>query len=126
MSAMKSELSRLRSAFKYAWAGVLYLFRNEPNARIHLALTMVAVALALWLGFSAIEWAILTVIIGVVFAAEAMNTAIEALTDLVSPDYHPRAKAAKDVAAAAVSITAVMAVIVALFLYLPRLMALLH
>ncbi len=123
---MKSEFSRLHFAFKYAWEGVLFLFRNEPNARIHLALTIVAVALALWLGFSTVEWVILTVVIGVVFAAEAMNTAIEALTDLVSPDYHPRAKAAKDVAAAAVSITAVMAVIVALFLYLPRLMALLR
>ncbi len=123
---MKSELSRLLLAFRYAWEGVRFLFGNEPNARIHLALTIAAVALALWLGFSAIEWAILAVVIGVVFAAEAMNTAIEALTDLASPDYHPRAKAAKDVAAAAVTITAAMAVVVALFLYLPRLAALLR
>jgi diacylglycerol kinase len=121
---MKSEISRLHRAFKYAWEGVLFLFRNEPNARIHLALALAAAALAWWLGFSAIEWAILVITIGLVFAAEALNTAIEALTDLVSPDYHPQAKAAKDVAAAAVTIVAVAAVIMALFLYLPKIRAL--
>jgi len=120
---MKAELNRLRLAFNYAWAGLLYLFRHEPNARIHLALAVVAVMLAWLLRFSAVEWAILVIMIGAVFAAEALNTAIEILTDLISPDYDPQAGAAKDVAAAAVTIAAMMAVVAALFLYLPKLFA---
>ena len=123
---MQAELMRLRSAFRYAWEGVAFLFRNEPNARIHLALAIIAAALAWWTGFSAIEWAILTVVIGVVLVAEAMNTAIEALTDLVSPERHPQAKIAKDVAAGAVSLAALMSVIVALFLFIPRFLMMLH
>jgi diacylglycerol kinase len=87
-------------------------------------LAIAASVLAWWLGFSAIEWAILVITIGLVFATEALNTAIEALTDLVSPDYHPQAKAAKDVAAAAVTIMAAAAVVMALFLYLPKIRAL--
>ncbi len=118
---MFSELFRLRNAFRYAWEGVRYLFEHEPNARIHLVLAAAALALAWLLGFSGVEWALLVITIGVVFAAEAFNTAIEALTDLVSPGHHPLAKAAKDVAAAAVTITAIMSVIVALALYLPKL-----
>lgn len=123
---MKSEVIRLRLAFRYAWSGVLFLFRNEPNARIHLALAAAAVLLAWTMGFSAVEWAILAITIGVVFVTEALNTAIEELTDLISPDYHPRAKNAKDVAAGAVSLAALMAVVVALFLYLPKFLALLR
>lgn len=122
---MRTELSRLWRSFGFAWEGVRYLFRHEPNARIHLLLSVAAVALAAGLGFSGVEWAILALTIGVVFAAEALNTAIEVLTDLVSPDYHPKAKAAKDVAAAAVTLVALAAVGVGLFLYLPKLMALL-
>jgi len=118
---MRTEISRLLHAFSYAGAGVVYLFRHEPNARIHLVLSLLAILLAAGLGFSGVEWAILALTIGVVFAAEALNTAIEVLTDLVSPDYHPKAKAAKDVAAAAVTFVAVAAVVMALFLYLPKL-----
>jgi len=119
---MRSELLRLRRAFRYAWAGIVFLFRNEPNARIHLVLAIVALLLAWWTGFSAVEWAILALVIGVVFVAEALNTAIEALTDLISPQRHPQAKIAKDVAAGAVSMAALMAVIVALFLFIPKFM----
>ncbi len=123
---MQAEWMRLRSAFRYAWAGVVFLFRNEPNARIHLALAIIAALLAWWTGFSATEWAILAVVIGVVLVAEAMNTAIEALTDLVSPQRHPQAKIAKDVAAGAVSLAALMSVIAALFLFIPRFLMMLH
>jgi len=101
------------------------LFRNERNARIHLVLAIAAVVLAWLLGFEMVEWALLALVIGFVFVAEAMNTAIEALVDLVSPDFHPRAKVVKDMAAGAVAMAALTAVVMALFLFLPRLLALL-
>ena len=123
---MKSELLRLKRAFQYAGAGILFLFRNEPNVRIHLALTIIALLLAWWTGFSSIEWAILTIVIGMVFLAEGVNTAIEALVDLASPEYHPQAKIVKDVAAGAVTIAALTAVIVAIFLFIPKLLTMLH
>ncbi len=117
------ELRRLLRAFAYAGAGLSHLWGNERNVRIHLALTALAIGAALWLGLSTVEWAILGLTIGFVFSAEAMNTAVEATIDLVSPDRHPLAKAAKDTAAAAVLIAAGAAVIVAAFLFLPHLLA---
>ena len=120
---MRKEFARLQRAFANAWAGVRFLFENEPNARIHLILAGAASLLAWGLGFSTTEWALLALTIGMVLVAEAMNTAMEALTDLVHPQRHPLAKAAKDVAAGGVLMAAFMAVIVALFLFLPKLMA---
>jgi len=119
---MKREAARLGRSFGYAWAGVRLLFGQERNAQIHLALAVVAVLLAWWLDFSTTEWALLVLTIGVVIIAEAMNTAIETLTDLISPDYHPQAKAVKDLAAGGVLLAAIMAVIIALFLFLPKLL----
>lgn len=121
---MLQEIARLGRAFTYAGAGIRYLFAHERNARIHLALTIMAIFLAWGLGFSAMEWALLALTIGMVLVAEAMNTAIEALTDLVRPDFHPQAKVAKDVAAGGVLLAAILAVIIALFLYLPKLLSL--
>jgi len=121
---MKAELQRLRRSFSYAGAGIVYLFRHEKNARIHLVLAVAAVLLGWWLGLTSGEWAVLALTIGFVFAAEALNTAIEALIDLVSPGYDPRAKIAKDVAAGGVALAAITAVAVALFLFLPKLLAL--
>jgi diacylglycerol kinase len=75
---------------------------------------------------SLIEWALLVMSIAFVLSAEAMNTALEYLTDLASPDHHPLAGKAKDVAAAAVLIAAFNAIIVGLILFLPKLSALFH
>ena len=88
--------------------------------RIHLVLAGSATFFAFLFDFSLTEWGILIITIALVFAAEAFNTAIEVLTDMVSPEYHPKAKVVKDVSAAAVLITALMAIIVAILLYLPK------
>lgn len=109
-------------SFGHAGAGLRHLFRSQRNARIHLTLTLVAVGLALWLGLSAAEWAILTLTIGFVLASEALNTAVEAALDRISADHHPLAKVAKDTAAGAVLIAAITALTVAAFLFLPRLL----
>ncbi len=109
-------------SFGHASAGLRYLFRSQRNARIHLALTALAAALALWLGIEASEWAILSLTVGFVLACEALNTAIEAALDRISADHHPLAKVAKDTAAGAVLIAAITALTVAAFLFLPRLL----
>lgn len=121
---MKSELRRLASSFAFAGAGIVYLLRSQRNARIHLALTVLAIVLGLWLGLTSVEWAVLSLTVGLVFLAEGLNTAIEATVDLASPDPHPLAKIAKDAAAGAVLIAALTALAVAAFLFLPRLLAL--
>lgn len=120
---MKHDFRRLLRAFAYAGDGLSHLWGNERNVRIHLALTALAIVVAVWVSLSTVEWAILTLTIAFVFSAEAMNTAVEAAIDLVSPGRHPLAKAAKDTAAAAVLVAAVAAVLVAAFLFLPHLLA---
>ncbi len=111
----------LLHSFKYAFEGVWYVLRSQRNAKIHLGVTLAVLLLGLFLRVSVLHWAVLVVTVGLVFAAEMFNTVIEALVDLVSPDYHPLAKIAKDAAAGAVFILAIMAVIVGLLILGPPL-----
>lgn len=104
-----------------AFAGLAHVIRTQRNAKIHLLGAAVVCALAAWLRVRPIEWAILVVVIGLVLAAEAVNTALEAAVDLLSPEIHPRARAAKDSAAGAVLIAALAAVVVGLLILGPPL-----
>lgn len=103
----------LRS-FRFAGQGILDLFRFENNAKVHLLMAVVVVGAGFWLGLSRIEWAIILTQIGLVWAAEAINTAIEKLCDFVSPGLHPQIKAIKDMVSGAVLMVAIMAVVVGL------------
>lgn len=114
----------LASSFRYAFAGVRYLLWTQRNAKIHTALGVVAVVLGAGLGIDRYEWLALLVTIASVLAAEGVNTALEALVDLASPEYHPLAKIAKDVGAGTVLITAIASVIIGLVLFLPHLLPL--
>ena len=96
---------------------------SQPNARIHAIATVCAVALGIWLGLSCTEWAILALTIGFVWTAEFINTALEAMVDLASPDIHPLAKVSKDVSAAAVLVSAIISVVVGLLVLGPPLWA---
>lgn len=116
-------MTRRIASFRYALAGIAHLVRTQPNARIHLAIAVAVVLLGLWLGLPARDWAVIALTIGMVFAAEGFNTAIEALVDLVSPDPHPLAKVAKDVAAGAVLMAALAAIAVGLLIFGPPLWA---
>jgi diacylglycerol kinase (ATP) len=118
-------LARRARSFGYAFAGLRWLVRTQPNFRIHLALAALAVVLALVLHVSPAELGLLALTIGLVLALEAINTALEALCDVASPTYHPLVGVAKDVSAAAVLLAALSAVLVALALFGPRLLALL-
>lgn len=110
---------RLQS-FGYAFKGVAILLHSQPNARIHLLATLIVIVVAYLTKCSHTEWAILLLTIGYVFTAEAFNTALEFLTDLVSPQYHELAGKTKDVAAAGVLFSAIFAVGVAIFIFLPK------
>ena len=114
-------MRRLAASFSHALVGLGYLFRSQPNARIHLIITAVVVGLGLWLGLPARDWAVMVVTAGLVFAAEAFNTALEAAVDLATSERHPLARVAKDVGAAAVTLAAVAAVVVGLLLLGPPL-----
>jgi diacylglycerol kinase len=112
--------SRVRS-FRAAFSGWWYVIRTQKNAWIHALATTCVLALAAWLGLSSQEWAVLILTIAVVWTAEFLNTALEAVVDLASPNHHPLAKVGKDVGAAAVLIAAMWAVIIGLIILGPPL-----
>ena len=96
-------------SFGYAFAGLGYAVRTQRNVRIQLACAAIVVALGVWLDIGPRDWALLVSAVGLVIAAEVCNTALETVVNLVSPEYHPLAKTAKDAAAAAVLILAMTA-----------------
>jgi diacylglycerol kinase (ATP) len=114
--------SRLAS-FRYAFAGWRHMLRTQRNAWIHAIASVCVFALSLWLGLSRIEWAILMLAVGMVWMEEFINTALEAVVDLASPDLHPLAKVGKDVAAAAVLVGALTSVVIGLLILGPPLWA---
>ena len=111
----------LIASFRFAFAGVCYLLRTQRNARIHVVIGVIACALAAWLRIPHIDWAILIMTIAGVLILEGLNTALEAIVDLASPEIHPLAKIAKDVAAGMVLIAAIASVGVGLFILGPPL-----
>ena len=108
-------------AFKNAFVGIVYCTRHERNMKIHISFACVAGYLAWWLSLDSYEIIILILTITCVFVAEMMNTVVEAIVDLVSPQVHPLAKIAKDVAAGAVLLTAVAALLVGYRLFFVKL-----
>ncbi len=112
-------------SFRFAWEGIGHVVRTQRNARIHLAIMTVVALLGVLLQVSIVEWAILALTAGTVFAAEMFNTVAELAVDLLTQQYHPMAKIAKDAGAGAVLVTAVAAVLVGIAIFGPRLWALL-
>jgi diacylglycerol kinase len=113
----------LRS-FTYAGVGIFNLFRFENNARIHLIACILVVIAGIFFKISPVEWALIVIQVALVWAAEAFNTSIEKLADLVSPDYHPAIKIVKDTAAAGVLILAISAVVVGAIVFIPKVLLL--
>jgi len=117
-------LKKRLNSFRYAFAGIASLVRSQANAKIHLAATALVIVAGFYFKISLNEWCIVTLTIAAVLAAEAFNTALEHLTDLASPDFHPLAGKAKDVAAGAVLFIAIGAAVVGFLIFLPKIMAL--
>jgi len=113
-------LVQIFKSFQYAFKGIFILFKEETNARIHLLVTTITILAGWMLKISITEWCFVTLCITLVMVAEAFNTAIENLTDLVSPDFHALAGKTKDLAAGAVLILSIGSVIIGLIIFLPK------
>jgi diacylglycerol kinase len=113
-------VSRLHS-FGHASHGWWYVLRTQRNAWIHAVISTLVILAALWLHLPLRDWAVLILTIAMVWTAEFINTALEAVVDLASPQQHHLAKAGKDVGAAAVLIAALAAILVGLFIFGPPL-----
>lgn len=107
-------------SFKYAFSGLATAVKREPNFRIHLTVTLIVLTFALLMKLSLAEFALLAFTIFFVLILELLNTMLEALVNLVSPEIQPEAKVAKDVSAAMVLLAAMMSVIIGIFLFLPK------
>lgn len=115
-----SNLKKRINSFKYAFRGIIDLMTTQTNAQIHLCITFLVLLFGIYFNLSHLEWILIIFAIALVFSAEAFNTAIEYLTDLVSPEYHPLAGKAKDVAAGAVLLTAIGAALIGILIFLPK------
>jgi diacylglycerol kinase (ATP) len=111
--------NRMRSV-RYAIRGISVMLQSQHNAWIHVFATIVVVIAGLAVGLSAGEWCWITLAVMAVWTAEALNTALEFLTDLISPEYHDLAGKAKDVAAGAVLIAAAGAMLIGVFIFYPH------
>lgn len=120
---MEPRKSRFMHAFRYAWEGIRYMVRTQPNAQVHMGIALLVLIAGFLLGVSRLEWIIIILVVGLVLAAEALNSAIEKVVDLASPGQHELAKRAKDLGAGAVLITAITAALAGLLIFVPRLLA---
>ena len=110
------------ASFGCALRGLWILVATQANARIHAVATLLVIGAGFWFGLTRLEWCAVVAAIGLVWIAEGLNTALEFLTDLVSPEHHPLAGKAKDVAAGAVLAASIAAVAIGAIIFGPRLM----
>ena len=118
---MKDFLASRLTSFRHAFRGWGYVLKTQQNAWIHSVVTTVVIGMGLWVHLPARDWAVLVLAIAMVFTAEFINTAIEAVVDLASPVHHPLAKVGKDVGAAAVLVSALAAILIGLLILGPPL-----
>jgi diacylglycerol kinase len=111
----------LGASFGYALSGLWYALCTQLNMRIHLSVSVAVLALGLYVGLGWTQWAVLVLTIGAVLIAELFNTVAEAALDAATPYYHPLIKIAKDVAAGAVLLTALLSILVGLLILGPPL-----
>ena len=108
-----------KNSFLAAFQGLAFVFRTQRNAWIHLTITIIVIAVSIFLQLEISEWIGLLLVIGLVWLAEFLNTAFEVIVDLVSPEIHPLAKISKDVGAASVLLAAFLAVIIGILILGP-------
>jgi diacylglycerol kinase len=121
MNRIRNFIVSRAHAFRHAFRGWWFVVRTQRNAWIHAIVTTLVVLAALWLRLPIRDWAMLLLSIALVWTAEFINTALEAVVDLASPQHHPLAKVGKDVGAAAVLIAALTSVLVGVLILGPPL-----
>lgn len=118
---MNPKLRKTLKSFTYAAKGISSVIRGETNMKIHLVVAVLVVIFGLLLCISVLEWIACLLCVALVTTAEMFNTAIESVVDLISPDRHPLAGKAKDIAAGAVLICAIISVIIGILIFAPKL-----
>lgn len=118
---MRSFFSSRSRSFRNAFAGWWFVIRTQKNAWIHAVVGLAVIVLGIWLQLSTVDWSIIILAIALVWTAEFLNTALEAVVDLASPQEHNLAKIGKDVGAAAVLIAAISSVLIGLLILGPPL-----
>jgi diacylglycerol kinase len=126
MKTKKFSLKSRFGSFKFAFDGLLFLLKNEHNSRIHLLAAIAVIILGIIVKLNQIEWSIMVIAIGLVFLVELLNSSIETLADLINPEWNELIKRAKDYGAAAVLISAIIAMIAGGLIFIPKLLALIH
>ena len=121
--SFKTFLRSRIAAFGHAFRGWWYVLKTQHNAWIHSLFATAVILVGLWLGLKPLDWAVIVLTIAMVFTAEFINTAIEAVVDLASPVHHPLARTGKDVGAAAVLVASLAAVLIGLLILGPPLWA---
>lgn len=114
---------RVRS-FEYAFKGIRSFFLTTHNAWVHTFITVIVIIAAIFFRINVVEWIAIVFSIGLVFTAEALNTAVEQYVDLVKPEFDPKAGNIKDISAGAVLISATSAAIIGLLIFVPKIVAL--
>lgn len=117
-------IKKFVNSFSYPIKGLRYAYKNEQNLAVDVGIALLVVIFGFLFRINKYEWAILVLTIGLVISCELINTAIEAVVDLVTEEYHPLAKVAKDTSAAAVLVFAMVAVIVGLIIFVPKIIGL--
>jgi diacylglycerol kinase len=113
-------MNKFIRSFGYAFKGLVYAFKTQLNFRIHCISALFVIILGLYVRLLITEWLWLFFAIGLVMILELVNSALEVLVDLISPQQQPKAGAIKDIAAAAVLISALVALIIGLFIFVPK------
>ena len=121
MSPVRHFLWTRGRSFRYAFSGWWFVIRTQQNAWIHAVVSVAVVIVSFWLGLTSTEWALILVAIAMVWTAEFLNTALESVVDLASPEHHHLAKTCKDVGAAAVLIASGSSIIIGLLILGPPL-----
>lgn len=124
MSPEKFSFKARSDSFKHAFRGMWSMLKSEHNARIHLLASILALLAAIIFKINLVEWSLLIIVIGLVFAAELVNTGIETMADIVKPEYDENIKKVKDYTAAAVLITALVAIICGGIIFIPKILKL--
>lgn len=120
----KMSVKRFFNAIKYSIEGLVHAYQNEQSLWLHGICTIITILLGCFLKISFNQWAIVLIALVVVLAVELLNTAIEATVDLVTSEIHPLAKVAKDCGSAAAFVSSIMATIICLFIFVPKILAL--
>ena len=122
MKPKSLDKKKLRNSFKYALSGIKQCINNEQNMFIHFTVATIVVIGAILFDISVIEWMLCLVMIALVFAAELINTSIEAVCDLVSKEENNYVKIAKDTAAGAVLVFSIAALLIGMMVFLPKIL----